>query len=180
MLQLLIGQIPEALYFALFMIYTKQIKEKRLWFIFDMIVEYILLKAFIHYSVAFHIIYICLMYIDLKFLYRQKSQITDVFTFGIASIVVILISAFCYFVVGLFIKDFSVLGLISRILLFVFIFVFRNKLYKIQKLYKKLWNRNDNIKKKIKSVTFRCINVIAFNLMFYAIYLYIILLYLRK
>ena len=28
--QLLLGQIPEAIYFALFMIFTKQLKEKRI------------------------------------------------------------------------------------------------------------------------------------------------------
>lgn len=39
--------------------------------------------------------------------------------------------------------------------MFSFVLLFRNKLYNIQKLYKKLWNRNDKKPKKIKYTTFR-------------------------
>lgn len=44
MLQLFLGQIPEAIFLALFMIYAKGLKEKRLLFIFLMIIEYLLTK----------------------------------------------------------------------------------------------------------------------------------------
>ena len=47
MLELLIGQIPEAIFFALFMIYAKGLKEKRILFIVLMIVEYLLLKSYL-------------------------------------------------------------------------------------------------------------------------------------
>ena len=40
---------------------------------------------------------------------------------------------------------------------------------KIQGVYKKVWNRNDATKKKIKSTTFRCLNLVVFNIMFYVI-----------
>lgn len=180
MLQLLIGQIPEAVYFSLFMIYTKQLKEKRILFISLMIIEYLLLKYFLTFNIWFQILYIVLMFIDLKLLYKNKTQITDVFTFAIASILIMIVSAFVYFILGFLIKDFAILGLISRVLLYVILFIFKNKLCNIQKLYKKMWNRNDNVKKIIKSATFRCINIIAFNTMFYAIYLYIILSFLRE
>lgn len=50
MLQLLLGQIPEAIYFALFMILTKSYKNKRALFIGLMTGEYIFLKHFITYS----------------------------------------------------------------------------------------------------------------------------------
>lgn len=42
-LEVILGQVPEAIYFSLFMIYTKQLKEKRILFIVLMIVEYLLI-----------------------------------------------------------------------------------------------------------------------------------------
>ena len=47
LLELMLGQIPEAIYFALFIILTKELKEKRILFIILMIIEYILLKQVI-------------------------------------------------------------------------------------------------------------------------------------
>ena len=41
MLELIIGQIPEAIYFALFMIYAKGLKEKRILFTVLMVNRYI-------------------------------------------------------------------------------------------------------------------------------------------
>lgn len=84
-LELLLGQIPEALYFALFMIYTKRLNEKRIWFIVLTVLEYILL--FIPpLSIWSHILYFIFTYGILKWLYKNKAQITDIFTLGIASV----------------------------------------------------------------------------------------------
>ena len=49
--ELFLGQIPEAVYFALFLIFTKNLKEKRVLFIILMIGEYLLLKSFIHFDI---------------------------------------------------------------------------------------------------------------------------------
>ena len=59
--------------------------------------------------------------------------------------------------------------ILNRLLLILFLIIFHNKLYKIQKIYKRLWNRNDKNKNKIKSTTFRAINVVIFNIIFYII-----------
>ena len=105
-------------------------------------------------------------YMTLKVLYKETSQITDIFTFGIASLVLIICSIISG---GLYLLN-PIIGIISsRVLPFMIIFIFRNKLYSIQKLYKCYWNRNDKVKTKIKSTTFRCLNVMIFNLMFYII-----------
>ena len=53
MLELLLGQIPEAIYFALFMIFTKELKSKRFLYVALMIAEYLLLKHFIEFSIWF-------------------------------------------------------------------------------------------------------------------------------
>jgi len=175
MLEVILGQVPEAVYFALFMIYTKQLKEKRLLFLILMILQYLILKQFLKYTIYFQILYTALTYVILKILYKDKAQITDVFTFTIGSIILIVIS----FVSGMLniirlpngirLLNQVQCSIINRVLLFSILFLLRNKLYKIQKLYKKLWNRNDKVKKKIKSTTFRSLNVIAFNVIFYVI-----------
>ena len=106
-------------------------------------------------------------FINLKVLYKEKAQITDIFTFMISSLILSVINGLSYFIFYGLKHQFLISVIISRILLILFLMIFKNKLYKIQNLYKKFWNRNDKIKKKMKSTTFRCINLFVFNIMFY-------------
>ena len=169
MLEILLGQIPEAIFFALFMIYAKRLKEKRVLFIALMILEYLLLKCFIHFNVYFQIAYTIITFITLKVLYKEKSQITDIFTFAIASLFLILscsiLSMFNIFNVF----NYTICVIINRIFIFTILYLFKNKLYNIQKLYKRMWNKNDKRKAKMKSVTFRGLNLVIFNIIFYII-----------
>lgn len=55
-LEILLGQIPEAVYFSLFLIFTKEIKEKRILFTSLMIIEYLLLLYVFPYSIWSHIL----------------------------------------------------------------------------------------------------------------------------
>lgn len=164
--EILLGQIPEALYFALFIILTKKLTTKRFLFIVSTILEYILLMYAFPYDIWSHILYFIATYLILKLFYEDKCNITDIFTLGIASIVVMICSFITYMICGL---DMLIGNIVNKSLLFIFLFIFRNKLCKIQHMYKKLWNRNDNVKKKIKSTTFRSLNVVIFNFMFYII-----------
>ena len=164
MLKILLGQVPEAIYFALFMIFTKRIKEKRLLFTILMIVEYILIMALFQYSWLFHIIYTIMTYLTLKILYKEKAQITDVFILMISYIVLIASSAVCM----LIFRNTLLAAIINRIIIFLLLIIFHNKLYKIQNLYKSYWNRNDAVK-KMKTTTFRSLNLVIFNLLFYII-----------
>ena len=172
MLEVLLGQIPEAIYFSLFMIFAKGLKEKRILFTILMIIEYLLLKQFIKFNVLFQILYTFMSYIILKILYKEKSQIIDIFTFTIGSIILIISSIISFMLSN---KNLIIASIINRLFLFIFIISLNHKISKIQEIYKTLWNRNDFIKKKIKSTTFRCINLIIFNLSFYI--LNIIMLY---
>lgn len=171
MLELLVGQIPEALYFAIFMILVKQLKEKRVLFSVLMIVEYLLLKYFIKYNIWFQISYTFATFLILKILYKDKSQITDIFTFTIGSIILILSCVIPSFMIlnNNNYNIYIIYSIITRILCFGFLFIFRNKLRKIQDLYKKIWNRDDKIKKKVKTTTFRALNIVIFNVIFYII-----------
>lgn len=176
-LEILIGQIPEAIYFALFLIFTKQLKEKRILFTIVMILEYLLAMNISKFSINAHVFYTLLVFITLKVIYKDKAQITDVFTFGISSIVLIGISAISFV---LCMPNTLLVIIMSRIILFTIVFLLRNKLMKIQELYKKLWNRNNNGKTKMKSTTFRSLNVVVFNFMFYIINLGMIYALLMK
>lgn len=166
MLEVLLGQVPEALYFSLFLIFTKELKEKRLLFTILMCLEYVLLFYVTDYSLYSHIGFFVTTFLILKILYKEKCQITDVFTLTIASIILII---FNIIVSPLFKVDYILAVIIIRILMFSFVFLNKNKLYKIQNLYKKIWNRKEKSNSKIKSLTFRSINIIIFNIMFYII-----------
>jgi hypothetical protein len=166
MLQLFLGQIPEAIFYALFMIYSKRLKEKRFLFTLLMVVEYLLTKYSFQYSWLFHITYMVSVFLTLKLLYKEKSQITDIFIFCIAYIFIVLASIISV-VIGKFIFGSIILAnTICKIIMFSFIFIFKYRLTVIQNVYKKLWNRNDKISKKIKTTTFRAINIVLFNLLF--------------
>lgn len=165
MLELILGQIPEAIFFSLFMIYAKGIKEKRVLFTVLMVVEYLLLKYNFKYSWLFQIAYMIITFLTLKLLYRNKSQIIDIFTFTIANIILIISSALCFYICF---QNVVIATLVNRILIFSLIFLLKNKLINIKKFYKKIWNRETNTI-KIKTTTFRSINIIILNFVFYII-----------
>ena len=73
MIDLVIGQIPEAVFFSLFMIYAKGIKEKRIIFTILMVIEYVFLKyiAHLNYNIWFQILYTFMSYLILKILYKE-------------------------------------------------------------------------------------------------------------
>ena len=170
-MELFLGQIPEAIFFALFMIFAKGIKEKRLLYTILMIISYILLINMFPYNWLFHIFYMIISFIILKLLYKDKSQITDIFLLLIAYIFLGISCVIPYFIIWKTINNYLVYVIINRIIIFSFLLFFNYKLLKIQKFYKIVWNRNDRIKKIAKSTTFRALNLVAFNITFCLIYL---------
>lgn len=163
--QLFLGQIPEAIYFALFMLFAKNIKEKRILFTLTMIFEYLALKQFIKFDVWFQVIYVFMTYLNLKVFYKNKARITDICTFMIASIILIATSALCFIFLPI---NIVYVTAINRIILFTLLIVFNNKLNKMETIYNKFWNRH-NIPNAMKSVTIRSLFIVVFNLMFYII-----------
>ena len=180
LLEILIGQIPEAIYFALFLILTKKLKEKRLIFTLLSVFEYVLLFNIFKSNIMVHIIYTIFMYCLLKVFYGKKCQVTDVFTIGIASIILMIVCIVLYGIMSVILPVYFVYAILTRVAIFAILFIFRNKLNRIQKMYKKLWNRDDKVKKKVKSTTFRSVNLVIFNLMFYVINLCMICVWLYR
>lgn len=169
-MELLLGQIPEAIFFALFMIYAKGIKEKRILFTILMIIEYLLLINIFPYNWLFHISYMITIVLTLKILYKEKSQITDIFILLIAYIFLGISCVIPYFIIWKTINNYLVYVILNRIIIFTFLFTLNYKLLNIQKVYKTTWNRNDKIKRIIKTTTFRALNLVIFNITFCLIY----------
>lgn len=175
-LEIILGQVPEAVYFAVFMILVKGLKSRRFIFIISMIIEYLLVLNALPYSIWSYVLYFILAFLLLKILYKDKSNVTDVFTMGIASIILIIVSILSYTVVSLFTTNIILGNLCQKIILFFVILVCKSYLPKINNIYRKLWNRSE-ISYKMKSTTFRVLNLIIFNFSFIIINLGVIFYY---
>lgn len=166
MAELFLGQIPEAIYCACFMIACKNIKEKRLLFILLMIMDYLLLKQIFIFNSWFQLLYVVLTFIILKVLYKDKAKIFDIFYMILCYLTIIVVSIPCFLLFG---ENMIIANFINKVTLFSSLLLFGNKLHLLDNIYYKHWNRNDKVKKKVKSITFRSINLISLNIIFIVI-----------
>lgn len=168
LLEIILGYGLEALFFTLFLSYSKKLKEKRITLFILMFLEYLLLKHFIKYDVWFQISYTFMTFLILKLLYKEKANILDIFVFALSSIIMIAISVISYMLVLYTCKIFIVSVILNRVLLFGTFILYKDKLNKLYLKFAGLWNRH-NKPNKIRSLTLRNITIIIFNLMFYII-----------
>lgn len=161
------GILPETIYFCLFMIYSKNLKEHRLRLFLLMLFEYFVVSCFIQYNVWLQITYTILLFIILKILYKEKALITDIFIFGASSLLLIAISALSYMAVYFTVNNYIIAYILNRILMFGTLFILKDKLHNWYLKFNGLWNRKPN--QKIRSLTVRNVSVIIFNIMFYII-----------
>ena len=161
-LSVLLGLIPEVLYFTLFITYTKNIKEKRIKLFLLLALAYFICIISLRWQLLFYLLWIVLVYIALKFLYNKKTQIIDVFIISVAYLWVAMLSFILLFFVKQDMSNYILISILDRILLFL-PFIFRHKFNVIYKLYCKLWNRNDKEKRPIKSITLRNASLILLN-----------------
>lgn len=169
-----LAQLPEPIYFSLFLIIGKNIKEKRLLLISIMAIQYLLLVRIFPYNVWFQLIYTFISFVDLKILYKEKSQVTDIFLFAVASIILVLISLLTYSTAMVTYKNYYISLIINRFLLFGLMFCAKNTINRLYVEFCSLWNRHKK-PNKIKSLTIRNISIIIFNLMFWLINLCMII-----
>lgn len=169
-------KVYEAIYFALFLIYGKNLKEKRILFITIMILEYLILKYFIKFNIYFQIAYTFMTFLTLKILYKDKTQITDIFLFVCASLILIIISVIAYIPLIIVFKHdvvyfwYLIALIINRIIVTIILYFIKDNLNKYYKKFYSHWNKPQQLNNaKIKSLTLRNISIIIFNLMFYII-----------
>lgn len=168
-ISIILGLIPEVLYFTLFLVYTKNLKTKRLKLFILLAIGYIVLIMICRYQLIFYLSYIVYIYLINKILY--KAHISDIFVISLGS-VYLTITSFIAFKIT---ENYYLAYIINRIILYT-IFLIKNKFNPIYKLYLSLWNRNDNA--KIKSITLRNISLLVVNV-FILILNYIIIIALN-
>lgn len=173
LVSILFGLIPEVLYFTLFITYTKNIKEKRIKLFLLMSVVYVLCIMINQYKTIYYISFIVLVYCILKLLYRQKTQIIDIFVFSISTIYLTLTSYLGFIFFKQDLSNYYMLYIVARILLFL-PFAFKSKFNILYQKYCKLWNRNDKEKRPIKSITLRNISLIIVNIVIFFMNIYAI------
>ena len=161
-------QVPEPVYFSLFLIIGKNIKEKRLLLTGIMLVQYLLLMHIFPYNIWFQLIYTFMSFVNLKVLYKEKAQVTDVFLFTAASIILVITSILCYGLIYITIRQYIWVLITNRILIFAILYFGRDKIKNSYKKFCTLWNRHNN-PNKIRSLTLRNISIIIFNLTFWTI-----------
>lgn len=164
--ELFLGQIPEAIYCALFMIVCKDIKSKKLLYVLLMIMDYLLLTRVLIFNSWFQLLYIVITFVILKVLYKDKTKIFDIFYMILCYATIIVVSIPCFLLFG---KNMVIANLVNKVTLFGSLLLFHNKLKLLDTIYYKHWNRNDKIKKRVKTITFRSVNLIIMNIIFIVI-----------
>ena len=153
---------PDIIYFTLFILYAKKIKEKRAQVLLLISIVYVLCVMISQYNVFYYLMFYFLCYVVIKILYKEKAQVTDIFLILFSSLYLSLISFVAFQFVN---KDFSnyyVIAIINKLALFI-PFIFRNKFNIIYKKYCEFWNRNDKEKRPVKSITLRNMSMIILN-----------------
>lgn len=154
---LLLGLVPDVLYLTMFIIFAKNIKEKKLKLFLLLAIGYILLIMIVQYQFVFYIVYMVYVYLILKWLY--KSQIIDFFIISICLGYMTIMELLLYLLIG---KYYAIYYIVARLCLFG-IFIFRKKIRKLYEIYINHWNRSDG--KKIKSITLRNISIFILNIL---------------
>ena len=160
---IIMGMIPDVLFFILFIINTKQIKDKKIILGICITIAYILCIMIKQYITLYYLSFILLVYIILYLLYRKETQFIDILVFSVATIYLSFVGFICSIFIKSDLSNYYFVLIINRILLFI-PFIFKSKFNYLYEKYKKLWNRNDKEKRLLKSITLRNISLISLNI----------------
>ena len=167
-MSILLGVIPDVLYYFLYIKFIKQNKKYNVLFFTLLFVIYMILNIVVKHNFYLYLLYDLFIFITIKLLY--KSKITDVFLIVVLELYLMFSSSLCF----IFIKNYCLSYIINRLIIFLPLLL-KNKLINIYNLYNSLWNRHNN-SKLIKSITLRNISLILFN--FLIVFIYILLIYI--
>ena len=171
LLSILLGLIPEVLFITLFLIFTKNLKNKRIILFLLIGISYIISMFIQKYKIIFYILFIVLIYLSLKFIYKKKVQIIDLFVITIPFTWITMLSFICFLFFDKNLTNYYQLYVVDRLILFIPL-IFSKHYNKIYLKYCKLWNRNDNEKRPIKSITLRNISLIIVNIAIFLMNIY--------
>lgn len=170
MTNILLGLIPEAIYFSIFIILTKNYKNKRKNLIFTLLLTlgYIMFKQILPRNVYCQIAYLLYVPFIMRVMYKEKWHISDMFVMSWATIILGILSILAMiptFVFG--IKLYWYCYAINRLLLVLFLIFCGKKLNGIYRYFISQWNRNYEKPNKIKALTVRNVCVITLNVTIY-------------
>lgn len=169
--------IVEAIFCSLFVINNKKkanVKSKILYSILCVLI-YLLLKRFLKFNILFQVLFMLSCYSISILIFKKESNILDLIMILCSYLFLILESLVVYMLLlplTKFYAGYIAVLIISRIVLFLLYFIFRNKIYKLYEFLTKSWNRKSN-KTKIRSLTARNICVLTMNLIFLIIYIWL-------
>lgn len=172
---LLIGPIPDILYFTFFIICTKKLKKRKILLTVLIALTYITCIVISKYNIFWYLAFYFLVYIEIYILYREEAKPTDIFLILFSSLYLSFISYICFKFVKQDFSNYYLMLFVNKLLLCV-PFLLKEYINKIYINYCKLWNRNDYKDRKIKSITLRNISLIILNCFLFIsnlIYIYI-------
>ena len=171
-----LGVILQPLYYTLFFTFTKNLKERRILLYLLIAISYISTQYFWNFNntVNGDLFFLIMIYVNLKFLYREKARITDVFIYILAFLLMGIIAVTLILSIGYNIYAVILMSITSVCSLFIL----KNKLHKIEKFYNKFWNRHE-IKNIIKSVTIRGFSIVMINITFVILHIWLMYLLMK-
>lgn len=168
------GIVPEVLYYYFYLVIVLNLKEKRKILFLYITVLYIICITIPNYNIIFYVIYIILIYVGLKIIYKDKIKILDFFVIFISMLYMVIAYSTAYLISNGEYSKYNFAMFISKILLFI-PFIWNKKLNNLYNKYKLLWDKpNKGEKRKIKSITLRNISLISLFTTVFVIYLLII------
>ena len=96
LLNISLGMLPEVLYFTVFIIYVKDIKEKRGWLFLSILISYVTCVMVLRYTLLFYFAFIFMMSGFLKMLYKESVDIIDVLVVAISTVYLTVVSTISY------------------------------------------------------------------------------------
>lgn len=167
---ILLGILPEALFYTFFIDFCKNIKGIRFKLFVVTLIEYSILSIIVKYSAWTYILLILMIYINLLILNKQKvEEIIDLFIILIGYIYLCVNSIICFKLVNQDFSNYYLILFINRITLVLPVF-FKNKINTVYSKYKSLWNINKEEKVPIKSLTIRNISLVVLNVSIFLTY----------
>ncbi len=154
MISFLLGMLPEIIYFVIFIITIKNIKERKKCLFLLITLAYVLGVIFLRYKTIFYFSFIFIVYAILKILYKNRADIMDISAMSISTLYLTIISGICYMCIHPDDSNYWLLYLLNRILMFL-PFIFSKTLRKLYQKCRSVWNRNRNKNEGIKSITVR-------------------------
>lgn len=172
-LNILLGALPECLFYTFFITYVKGIKRKRIALFTGIFISYCIFVYGISYTIAAYVCFTLSMYVLLRVLYGKKAQIIDIFLVFLGVIYLMGTSYFSYAIFSNHEEYYMFAYIVNRLLLFA-LFLFRKQIRKAYLLYVSLWNRGDSENRVIKSLTLRILSLCIINVSIFIMYIFII------